>query len=225
MSNASRPTKPQPDEAVLPVVGRGKSKTNRAPQPQSKGRLVTKAAVSPDQPASPVTHLGEQIPRPGGRVSRAATLAGNSYVRFRVHMEDGEMSVVDSHLVEGELTRPLTLHGPFAYDVINGDELLHADSLADMAQVRSFADPNGTGITAGHHTQQQDSYDFDVRVPSKFLTPEALPKISIAVHRLKDETRSPLRDAPLTRQFDREIRLVARVVGIPSSVLPTELQP
>jgi hypothetical protein len=226
MPDTSRPTKPQPGEAARTVVGHGKPKTDRAPQLSAKATLKKKSAVSPDELEKAVAHDGDQIPPRGGRVNRSASAEPTtSYVRLRVHVENGEMSVVGSHLVEGELTRPPTLHGPFAYDVTDGEELLHADSLPDMAQVRSFADPNGTGETRGHHMYQQDSYDFDVRVPSKFLTPEALPTIAIAVHRLKDEPRSPLRDVPLTRQLDREVRLVARVVGIPSSVLPPELQP
>jgi hypothetical protein len=168
--------------------------------------------------------LDDQIARRGrGAGGREAP---RGYVRFRVHVEDGQMSIVDSHLVDSELAMPATIHGEHAYEVSLGNRLLHADTIPDLGVVRGFADPQGTPEQQRHHIYQQTSYDFDVRVPATELTPRALPNIEIALYRSKDRapTRRLTETAPLGVQFERELREVARLSGIPGSALPSSLR-
>jgi hypothetical protein len=148
-------------------------------------------------------------------------------VRFRVHVdEDGEVSIVDSHFVDSDLAMPTTIHGEHAYEVSLGDRLLHADTIPDLGVVRAFSDPQGTPEQRRHHMYRERSYDFDVRVPAAELTQRALPKIEIALYRTKDRapTRRLTEAAPLGNQFERELREVTRLSGIPRGALPSSLR-
>src|SRR4051794_14604349 len=100
------PTKPTGEEIAPRSVGRKKAKPTDAGgsrQPRSK------APAREDQ-------VPRQPPRGGGRGAEPS-----GYVRFRVRVEDGEMSVIASHLVDSELTLPSALHGEYAYEVSNGN--------------------------------------------------------------------------------------------------------
>lgn len=149
------------------------------------------------------------------------------YVRFRMRVDDGKMSIVDSQLVDSPLMMPPVVSGAFAYEVTDGARLLHADTIPDLGVVRSFANPNGTREQLRHHIYRESTYEFDVRVPAEELTTAALSKIAVVLYRVKD--REPIRlltkDAPLGAQLVREVREVTRVSRIPAAALPSELRP
>lgn len=216
MPNESRPTKPDQDVLANPPAGKGPRKGPQGTQRRAiKGKMIVKPAATKTAAGRGETrHEGDQQ-----QPTRRPRSTG-SYVRLRVRMDDGVLSIVDSHLVDSELARPAALHGTYAYEVVDGDRLLHADSLPDIGMVRSFADPDGTGEQRGHHSYEQSTYEFDVRVPTEHLTRAALSNISVVLHRIKDRPERALRDAPLGTQYERELREVASVVGIPASVLP-----
>jgi hypothetical protein len=136
------------------------------------------------------------------------------------------MSIVDSHLVDSTLVMPTTIHGEYAYEVTDGTRLLHADTIPDLGVVRSFSDPNGTPEQLRHHTYRASTYEFDVRVPAEELTRAATSKIAVVLYRVKE--RAPSRTlttaAPLGAQFERELREVTRVSGIPHDALPASLR-
>ena len=136
------------------------------------------------------------------------------------------MSIVDSHFVDSDLAMPSTIHGEHAYEVSLGDRLLHVDTIPDLGVVRGFSDPHGALEQRRHHIYRQTSYDFDVRVPAAELTQRALPKIEIALYRAKDlaPTRRLSQAAPLGAQFERELREITRLSGIPRSALPNSLR-
>jgi hypothetical protein len=47
----------------------------------------------------------------------------------------------------------------------------------------------------------------------------------VRLYRLKDEARTDrLGSAPLTQQFERQIRQIAELVGLPASVLPEAIE-
>ena len=176
------------------------------------------------------THHGASSDRRGGApdlpeqqsARRAKTPAG--YVRLRVRVEDGELAIVDSHMVEGPLAQTAAFEGGHAYEVTEGDRLLHAGSIPDLGVVRSFAHPTGTLEQQGHHTYERSTYEFNARVPIEALTRAALPKIAVVLYRVKE--RPPARAAlaqPLSAPLDtaraREVREVGRVEGLPASVL------
>lgn len=69
------------------------------------------------------------------------------------------------------------------------------------------------------------TYEFDVRVPAESLTQADLRKVTIALYRVK-EPRPPMTVGrmPLSMQFQRELREVARLDGISSKALPELLR-
>jgi hypothetical protein len=143
-----------------------------------------------------------------------------------MRVEDGKMSIVDSHIVDSELMMPPTLYGEYAYEVTDGATVLHADSIPDLGVVRSFADPNGTREQLRHHTYRESTYEFDVRVPADQLVGAALSKIAVVLYRVKEQapTRALTTRVPLGTQFERELREVTRVSRIPPAALPSSLR-
>jgi hypothetical protein len=146
-------------------------------------------------------------------------------MRFRVHVESGAMSIVDSQLVDSDLLLPTTIQGEYVYEITDGTRLLHADTVPDPGVVRSFSDPKGTPEQRRHHTYRQSTYDFDVRVPAEELTRASLPKLEIVLYRVKEHppTRAVAKAAPLGVQFGHELREVTRMTGIPHTLLPSSL--
>jgi hypothetical protein len=229
MPEKSLPTKPDENAAVVPPKGKGPSKGAR-PQPRRaiKGKMVLKpattAAVKTSLARKATTRQQSQT-RPDQEPARRRSRSHEQYVRLRLRVEDGEMSIVDSHLVDGPLIQSSTLHGAYAYEIKHESRLLHAGSIPDLGVVRSFAHPDGTPEQRGHHSYELSSYEFDARVPAEQLTRQTLANIAVVLYRVKDRAPiHPMSTAPLGVQFERELREVARVVGIPSSVLPTALK-
>jgi hypothetical protein len=144
----------------------------------------------------------------------------NKYVRLHVRVESGQMSVIDSHEVAGPLAEATALTGGHAYEVTLDGERLHAGSLPDLNVVRSFPNPGGPPEEQLHHTYELSTYEFNVRVPSAALTPSALPKLEIALYRVKEPvTRVSPAATSLAAAHDRELREVARMKGVPAAVL------
>jgi hypothetical protein len=149
---------------------------------------------------------------------RAAPRASERYIRLQIRVENGQMSIVDSHVVQGPLAQTSTFEGQYAYEVTES-RLLHAGSLPDLNAVRGFAHPNGTLEQRGHHTYELANYNFQARVPLGAIDRSALPKVAVVLYRVKEHppSRAPLARAvsadSLGAQLEREVREVGRVVG------------
>jgi hypothetical protein len=220
-------------ERVDPPKRRGPvKKVGPGPQPRvTSGKKAkptdTKASAAAARKASrrrvAQDELPDQVP---GRRRRAPGEPWGQYVRFRMRVEDGTMSIVDSHLVDSALMMPPTLYGEYAYEVTDGSTVLHADSIPDLGVVRSFADPNGTREQLRHHTYRESTYEFDVRAPADRLATAALSKISVVLYRVKERapTRALSTLEPLGSQFERELREVTRISRIPAAALPSSLR-
>jgi hypothetical protein len=142
------------------------------------------------------------------------------YIRLRVRVENGKMSVVDSHDVEGPLIESEGVHAGYAYEVSVGSKRLHSGSIPDLSVVRSFPNPEGPPEERGHHITELSTYDFHVRVPRKKISASMLPKTEIALYRVKEPAQAkPLGARLLSTTFERELREVSRLKGIPAKVL------
>jgi hypothetical protein len=219
-------------EQVEPPKGRGPvKKVGPGPQPRvTRGKKAKPTDAKASTAARKASgrrgagdELTDQVP---GRRRRTADEPPGQYVRFRMRVEDGTMSIVDSHLVDSALMMPSTLYGDYAYEVTDGSTVLHADSIPDLGVVRSFADPNGTREQLRHHTYRESTYEFDVRAPAERLATAALSKISIVLYRVKERapTRALTIAEPLGTQFERELREVTRISRIPAAALPGSLR-
>lgn len=167
---------------------------------------------------------GDQLPAKARR-GGSPRPAGEQYIRLRIRVRGDRLSVLDSHLVDGPLGQTAVFSGGNAYEVSLGDRLLHAGSLPDLGIQRSFVNPNGPADQRGHHVADRSTYEFMARLPAHEVTPEAIGRIAIRLHRVKEEARTDrLGAAPLAEQFARQVRPVAELVGLPASVLPEAIE-
>jgi hypothetical protein len=216
-------------EAEIPKY-RGPSKTDKMPKPGKRRRAdqvkssFDAAKVRRPRKASKEVDFGDQQPRrprAGGRSSAGP----EQYVRLRVRMKEGRLSIVESHLVDGPLGQATGFPAGNAYEVTLGDRLLHAGALPDLGVQRSFPNPQGPPEQHGHFLTERSVYEFMARVPADEVTPDTIGNIAVRLHRVKQEASvDRLGDAPLGAQFERDMRPVAELVGLPDSALPEAIE-
>lgn len=209
---ADRPVKS--DHPVPPDAARGVQRTKPSAHPR---------AHSPAPEGNgPVEYPDQQPPAaPGPRERVAAEADGEQYVRLRIRVRGDRLSVVDSHLVDGPLAQTAAFPGTHAYEVTLDDRLLHAGALPDLGVQRSFPNPDGQEEQRGHHVAERETYEFMARVPGRELTAETIGRIRVTLHRVTQEARAQrLGPEPLARQFERQMRPVAELVGLPDTALP-----
>ncbi|HEY7036340.1 MAG TPA: hypothetical protein VH482_33740, partial [Thermomicrobiales bacterium] len=190
-----RPSKPavppegaETPEAEIPRY-RGQSKTGKMPKP-GKGRRADQVKPSFDaakvrRPRKPSGEIdfGDQQPR-RGRGGARSSAGPEQYVRLRVRVTDGRLSVVESHLVDGPLGQATGFPGGNAYEVTLGDRLLHAGALPDLGVQRSFPNPKGPPDEHGHFLTDRRVYEFMARVPAEEVRPDTIGEIAVRLHRV-----------------------------------------
>lgn len=221
MATKQMPTKTAPGASHTVVPGTGATKGKRAPARAAATRGKLKPRASAGRATNSDTPAGDQ------RARRGAADTTERYARLRIRVDDGGMTVVDSHVVDGPLVLAASLQGAYAYEVVLDGHLLHAGSVPDLGVMRSFAHPNGTAEQRGHHTYELKSYEFDARVPLAGMTRGLLAKAEVVLYRVKERDHGDDHDAPLHAaatlgaQRERQLREVGRVAGIPAAVLAT----
>jgi hypothetical protein len=216
------------DIAAVPSYD-GPRKTDKMPSRDASHASPAKAAFKPGsgrRPAAAPVNVApsDQTPGPSGGTGES-TADREQYIRMRIHVRDDRLSVIDSHLVDGPLAQAPVFSGTNAYEVTIGDRLLHAGALPDLAVQRSFANPGGPPEQRGHYFTERPIFEFMARVPAREVTPETIGKITLRLHRIKDVARTDrLGSAPLARQFERQVRQIAELVGLPDSVLPSAIE-
>jgi hypothetical protein len=203
-------------------------KAGPGPREHTRKDASSKPAQEPvrrPRPGSVDLPAGDQIPPKTRRRAAGPPSAGEQYIRMRVRVRGDQLSVIDSHLVDGPLGQADGFSGANAYEVSVDDRLLHAGSLPDFGVQRSFANPNGPAEQRGHHFTERSTYEFMARVPAHEVTPETIGRIAVRLHRVKEEARTDrLGAAPLAQQFARQVRPIAELVGLPASVLPEAIE-
>ncbi len=219
-----KPPAPAPNRRAgaveTPPTGPGPTKTDRAPK-RTSSTTRAKVAFERSNGRAEVADLGDQVTRRAARAGRQA----ESYVRMRVQVKDGQLRVADSHLVDGPLGQTPNLSALNVYEVSLGDRLLHAGAIPDLGVQRSFVNPDGPPSERGHHLAERPVTEFMARVPAHELTAETIGSITVRLHRVKEPlTHARVGAAPLADQFERQIRHVAELVGLPRSVLPDQIE-
>jgi hypothetical protein len=166
--------------------------------------------------------VGEAPPPEQRPVGEHSVLrAGEGYVRLRLRVQGDQVTVIDSHLVEGPLSQPTSFQGAGAYEVTSGGRLVHAESVPDLGVQRSFQNLEGPPEQRGHYMRQRDVLEFMARVPAEELTPETLAGIRVTLHRVEEPSVVPqVGTAPLAEQLEGRVRPIAVLVGLPESALP-----
>jgi hypothetical protein len=199
----------------------GPSKSDKPPAAK-RGR-AKEAFVRPDAHPAREAHAG----RPDMQASKstASAAAPEQYVRLRIRVRGDQLSVVDSHLVDGPLGQVNGFPGSNAYEIRLGDRLLHAGALPDLGVQRSFVAPNAPKGQRVHHITERDVFEFSARVAAHEITRETIGNIVVRLYRVKSEARSErLTTHPLDVQFAREMRAVSELRGLPEAALPQAIE-
>jgi len=160
--------------------------------------------------------------KPAGRASKQAK---EGYVRLRVLVQDGELSVVGAKFVEGPLAPMETLHPGLAYEMTLGARRIAAGAIADAGVWRSYPDPLGRVEMQGHHITEVPSYEIAVRVPAQELSMSALPKARITLYRWRGAApAAPFAGRSLKAQLKGRVETVATLKGIRLSRLSKHAQ-
>lgn len=192
--------------------------------PAAKGGRVKEAFVNSD--ARPARELQAGLPDMKPHTSRTASAAApEQYVRLRIRVRGDQLSVVDSHLVDGPLAQANGFPGSNAYEIRLGDRLLHAGALPDLGIQRSFVAPNAPKEQRVHHITERDVFEFSARVAAHEITRDTIGQIVVRLYRVKGEARSGrLTSQPLDVQFAREMRVVSELRGLPETALPQAIE-
>jgi hypothetical protein len=170
----------------------------------------------------------QQPPKPPRQTNsggRGLKQAKEGYVRLRVLVQNGELSVVGAKFVEGPLAPMETLHPGLAYEVTIGARRVAAGGIVDAGQWRSFPDPLGRPGLEGHHITEMPSYEITVRVPAQELSMSVLPKARITLYRWRGTGPAvPVAGRSLKAQLKGPVEMVATLNGIRMSRLSKEAQ-
>jgi hypothetical protein len=178
------------------------------------GKTKRMAAVVKGTVRQPKIH-----PEMEPRKTRSTAGRREGYVRLRLRVTDaGRMQVIGAKAVDGPLVDP-KLQGAMAYEVTLEGRRLAAGGIPDVAEWRSFPDPNAMlPETEGHHVTEVPTYEVNVRVPKAEVSAADLPQLEIALFRVKEELPDAAPalagDRPMSERFERELRVVGRLKGI-----------
>jgi hypothetical protein len=235
-----RPRAVEPPAATDAAGRAAKSDADRRPVKSDAAPARARAAASRSKPGvddaelrrarrgaqRPVggSELGDQVP-PRTAAGKSRTRAGREeYVRMRLPVAGDRLEVVDSHLVDGPLAQPQSFVGAGAYEISVGDRLLFAAAVPDVGTQRSFVDPQGGDERRGHFVTDRSVFEFDVRVPAHELTRETIGDVRLTLHRIKEPiVAERVDERRLGDQFEKRVRPLAELVGLPDSVLPAAI--
>jgi hypothetical protein len=227
------------EDAKLPRMGDGE------PEPRRFGKSVLMMAASPKASAGTRGRMprfrgsaksaGERMPKKGfadqeppksprkGDGDNGGERDG--YVRLRVLVEEGELSVVGAKYVEGPLAPPPTITAGLAYEVAIGARQIAAGDIVDAGTWRSYPDPQNRPGMTGHHLTRLNSYEIAVRVPASVLSASALAKAQITLYRWQG--REPVAfeaGRSMKAQLTGKVETVAKLKGIRLASLPKAAQ-
>src|SRR5918995_1413261 len=225
------PERRMSDDPDAPAVVEDEKQPQMRDSARPPRRISGKVALMPEEPTA--TGRGskrmEPVPKKGPKKGAAARRRGplpdqleprpsrrkaadeQGYVRIRVRVENGELSVQDLRHVEGPLVAHEDLHGDLAYEVTIGGQRIGSGAIPDVPTMRSFPHPEPAPGQEGHHFTPATSFEFLVRVPKEAISERALPRLGIALYRIK-EGPVPRTEGPesLANRFPKELREVGR---------------
>jgi hypothetical protein len=195
-------------------------------------KLMSTEDVPTQEPAGPimkpVPEQLEAIGRPQGeQADTPVTGDPNSptSVRLRLRIDRGRISVIGVHVVPGATTEPDRLEYGLAYEITDGNRLIAVGSVPDVGQRRSYPDPQQREVLEGHHLEELESFELNVRLPQKAFTAKGLPRLSVTLFRMKERPEGALiRTQPLFKQFPDQLRPIAELQGISLTEMSTAVQ-
>lgn len=231
VEDAKLPRMGEGEVAALRIGGRMALMTEEPKRDEGTRNRMTpfRHLKSPAETRMPKGGYPEQEPpKPPRRTKpagRGAKQAKEGYVRLRVLVQNGELSVAGAKFVEGPLAPMETLHPGLAYEVTLGSRRVAAGAIPDAGVWRSFPDPLGRPGLEGHHITEVPSYEIAVRVPAQELSMSALPKARITLYRWRGTAPAvPIAGRSLKAQLRGRVDTIATLNGIKMSRLSKKAQ-
>lgn len=225
------------DPSAPPVIENSRlrmmSDSPARPRPiRGQVQLMSTDGAPAREPAGPVM---EPVPerltaagRPQGEQAEAPVdrdASGPTSVRLRLHVNRGRISVIGAHVVPGAITVPDRLEYGLAYEITDGSRLIAVGSVPDVGQRRSYPDPQRREGLEGHHLEELESFELNVRLPQKAFTIRSLPRLRVTLFRMKERPEGGLvRTQPLFKQFPDQLRPIAELRGISLTEMSMPLQ-
>lgn len=141
------------------------------------------------------------------------------YIRLRVHVDDGEMTVRDAKFVAGPLNKVGDLVTPgLNYEVKVRRRRVAVGDVPETTEWRGYPDPTGRPEMEGHHIVEQTSYDFTVRIPADQIDEDSLEDLSIDLFRWRGRGPGDHIDiSELSKEPKTAVERLASLRGIESS--------
>jgi hypothetical protein len=147
---------------------------------------------------------------------------GDGYLRLRVRVEDGNLSIEGAKVVEGPLVQDPVLTSGLAYEVTVGNRRLATGQIQDAGVWRSFPDPSGRPALSGHHITVVRSYEIAVRIPLTGLSMAVLRRANITLYRWRGEAVTTEGNQPLKTRL-RRAETIGRLKGVRLNTLPKKV--
>ena len=161
-------------------------------------------------------------PRPTPKTPEPPTQNGSaasSYVRLRVLLREGQLTVEQVWMVKGVLTQPPELFGPFVWEVRLDDRRIAMGDIADMGEERGSFDPKDP--KRGHRIVKTSEAEIPIRIAGNWTAKSlARAELFLSESKLRINRQRPA-DQPLHIQWPRELRLIAHLRGL----APKQMRP
>jgi hypothetical protein len=147
---------------------------------------------------------------------------GDGYMRMQVSLQNGKLSVLEAHEVQGPLVQPDTLTHGLVSEVLVDNKRVAAGAHPEASVSRSFQEPgHGPG---GHHISVRQNVEFVVRVPIGALRGVDPAKVTLSVFELQEHPSAPL--SPLMRLAEQpDLKLASQAsVTLDQVELPNTLR-
>ena len=193
----------------MPRGGAGSARGSRPPFPDQEAPSGSRRPAAPDEQDGPDDVAD----------------GSKGYLRLRILVSDGELSLSGITFVEGPLVETEELHPGLAYEATLGGRRIAIGEIPDVGVWRSYPDPEGRAAMQGHHITEQKSYEIAVRVRVDALTASSLPRMLVTLYRWQGPGASaPVGPHLLKAQFKGRLREIGTLKGMRLERLPRAVQ-
>lgn len=191
--------------------------TRNLMDPVPRGKVAGRGKTAPRE-------LGDQLDasEPKAEGGKAMSSAGSAgYIRLRVRVDNGELTLAGARFVEGPLVEERSAHPGLSYEVKVDGRRVAFGGVPEPREWRSYPDPLGRPGLEGHHLQEQTVYEFTARVPADEISHAALSNTQVTLYDVSgDGPGEPLDITTLTKQPREKVRTIGILRGIELDGLP-----
>lgn len=218
-----RPNSPRMGEVEIRPRRIDRKIVTMDPEPKaSKAKANTMKAFRPGGKKARENHAPS-----GDQVAREAEQANHvtGYLRLRLHVEKGEVTVQGAKHVPGPLDRVGSISPGVSYVARIGDRQIAAGDVPEPTEWRSFPDPAQRAGLEGHHVTEVESFDVTVRVPAEELDEQRLGDLNVELVRWRGKGPGDRIDVDeLAKQPKAAITQLGTLRGVELETVPADVR-